>query len=195
MVKENNKSLWLEGEVKRYMRPDGKINEIRKMIKSGFNMDMGIRFTADTLTDKNIYKFIQDWHYVARNEPNTYLFTNEEDTTKKIRIHELILRPVQEEHVEEAAYILGSTSRNQDGGMHILINQLEGFIEEKLQVKIKLGVRWTTPDLGLLARLFHFLISSGKAFIWISFLIAMLIHWLSESGALMCSANSLRSSS
>lgn len=148
MIKENNKSLWLEGEVKRYIKPDGKINEIRKTIKSGFNMDMSIRFDTESLNDGNFDKFIRDWHYVARNEPNTYLFTKEgEETMKKIRIHELIPRPVQEENVEEVAYILGSTSRNQDG-MQVLIDELEEFIEEKLQTNIKLGFRWTTPDLG-----------------------------------------------
>ena len=147
MVKELNKSLWLEGELKRYRRPDGKINEIRKTIKSGFNMDMGIRFTTDKLNDENIETFVRDWHYVARNEPNTYLYMNEADMNKKIRIHELILRPVQEEHVEEVAYILGSTSRNQDG-IKELINHFENFVEEKLNIRIKIGARWTTPDLG-----------------------------------------------
>jgi len=146
-VKENNKSLWLEGGIKRYTRPDGKINEIRKTIKAGFNMDLGIRFSTDTLTNENIEKFIRDWQFVARSEPNTYLFTNEEDNTKKIRIHELILRPVQEEHVEEIAYILGSTSRNQDG-MNQLIGEMKEFVEEKLDTKINMGYRWTTPDLG-----------------------------------------------
>ena len=148
MIKENNKSLWLEGEIKRYVKPDGKINEIRKTIKSGFNMDMSIRFDTESLNDGNFDEFIRDWHYVARNEPNTYLFTKEgEETSKKIRIHELLPRPVQEESVEEVAYILGSTSRNQDG-MQALIEELEEFIDEKLHTKIKLGVRWTTPDLG-----------------------------------------------
>ena len=110
---------------------------------------MSIRFITETLNDENIEDFIRDcWHYVARNEPNTYLFTKEnEDTTKKIRIHELILRPVQEEHVEEIAYILGSTSRNQDG-MKQLIERMEQFVEDKLNIKVNIGYRWTTPDLG-----------------------------------------------
>lgn len=147
MIKELNKSLWLEGERKRYIRADGGLNEIRKTIKEGFNMDMGIRFITDTLNDDNIDQFLRDWQYVARNEPNVYLFRKECEGPKKIRVHELRLRPVQEENVEEVAYILGSTSRNQDG-MDELIKKMEQFVGEKLKIQVKMGYQWTTPDLG-----------------------------------------------
>lgn len=49
LVKENNKGLWLEGDIKRYNTNDSAVNKKRKTIKEGNNWDMGIHFIMDTL--------------------------------------------------------------------------------------------------------------------------------------------------
>ena len=89
MVQENNRTTWLEGTVKRGIKEDGRTYELRKTMKEGQNTEMSIRFTAETLNEKSIQSFCRDWQSMGRNKPNIYLYKNEIDESKKIRVYEL----------------------------------------------------------------------------------------------------------
>ena len=148
MVQENNRTTWLEGTVKRGIKEDGRTYELRKTMKEGQNTEMSIRFTAEKLDEKSIQLFCRDWQFMGRNEPNIYLYKNEVDESKQIRVYELNLRPVQESNVEEIAYILGSTSKFQDG-MEELTNSIQKLIKDELGIEVKIGHDWTCPDIGI----------------------------------------------